>query len=200
MTRGSCLAVSGSRLIIIHRASRIVILSIGPTSLLPNTNLPPIQLSSRNGSVASAAITILARNRLVSKFCPASRPIAEIVAKLITDTLASSKIPCLSFINSTSLPNFSATLFCNSALPSARFIPSGVRTWVGVGSSAFSSRPSGSYKRSSGSRLAVSQGKPVLSLRRRNAKRRSPCKPCQPRKAESVAIPAIDLTGYRTSS
>jgi hypothetical protein len=31
-------------------------------------------------------------------------------------------------------------------------------------------------------------------------KRRSPSSPCQPRKADSIATPAIDLTGYRTIS
>src|SRR5262249_23166625 len=35
---------------------------------------------------------------------------------------------------------------------------------------------------------------------RRNANRRSPSSPCHPRNADSLPIPAIDLTGYRTNS
>ncbi len=49
-------------------------------------------------------------------------------------------------------------------------------------------------------RLAVSHGKPLSSPKRRKAKRRSPSRPCHPRNADSATVPAIDLTGYRTSS
>jgi len=48
-----------------------------PTSSVPNTNLPPIQLSSRNSSVASVAITILALTPLVSRPSPTCQPVAE---------------------------------------------------------------------------------------------------------------------------
>src|SRR5215471_3054137 len=53
---------------------------------------------------------------------------------------------------------------------------------------------------SSRRRLALSHGKPLLSPTRWKANRRSPASPCHPRNADSVAVPAMDLNGYRTIS
>ena len=51
-----------------------------------------------------------------------------------------------------------------------------------------------------GSLVAVSQGKPARSSTRRNARRRSPSRPCQPRSATSRCSPLMDFTGYRKSA
>ena len=113
----------------------------------------------------------------------------------ITETAALSKIPCLSFINSTSLPNRPAISARSSSLRSSTHAPAGVRTCVGTGSPPLSSSPTGWQSRSSGKRLAVSHGKPLSTPTRRKAIGRSPSCPCHPRNADSVAIPAMDLTG-----
>lgn len=46
----------------------------------------------------------------------------------------------------------------------------------------------------------MSHGKPSTSPVRRNANRRSPVSPCHPKAADSTAVPAMDLTGYRAIS
>src|SRR5207253_1838773 len=52
----------------------------------------------------------------------------------------------------------------------------------------------------SGSLLVVSHGNPLWSSIRRNARRLSPSKPCQPNWATSSRSPPMDFTGYRKSA
>jgi hypothetical protein len=55
----------------------------------------------------------------------------------------------------------------------------------------------GANRSRSGSWLAESHGNPLRSSIRRNARRLSPSRPCQPRLATSSRSPLMDFTGYR---
>jgi hypothetical protein len=99
--------VSGSRLTMTHRSSFNVTPRADPLLPSPNINVRPTHPSSSNGSALSVSITTLGRNLRRSQRStprPDSRATECTVPRLITEIQASSKMPCLRFINSTSLP------------------------------------------------------------------------------------------------
>ncbi len=100
----------------------------------------------------------------------------------------------------TGVPHRRSTWVARSSPKTGISSPSGVRTCVGRSPGAPSSRRSGANKSRSGSLLAVSHGNPLRSSIRRNARRLSPSRPCQPRLATSSRSPAMDFTGYRKSA
>ena len=103
----------------------------------------PTQMSSAKGSTLSVSITRFGRNLRMSRSRPHSRWMPVTVLRLMTEIDASSKMPCLRFINSTSLPYRLETSSRNSLLRSSYSFPSGVRTCVGSSSALLRSHPNG---------------------------------------------------------
>ena len=92
--------------------------------------LPPIR-PPRRGRIAADAIRMFGRNLRTSGRCAASLPISPTVAEVITEMLASSKMPRLRCIISTGEPWRRPTSVANSWPNTASSSPSGVRTCVG---------------------------------------------------------------------
>ncbi len=98
---------------------------------LQTTARPPTQSSSAKGIPPRVAIKMFGRNLRTSAGCAASRPISPIVAEVITETLASSKMPRLRCIISTGEPCRRPISHANSGPNKASSSPSGVRTCEG---------------------------------------------------------------------
>jgi hypothetical protein len=169
----------------------------GPSSPSPNDSTPPNHSSSWKGTDRSNRTTIFGRNRRMSRLRPARRPISRTVSEVITEMHASSKMPCFNCIICTGAPHRRSTSAAKSSPKTAISLPSGVRICVGRLPRAPSSQRSGANRTKSGSLPAVSHGKSLRSLIRRNARRLSPSRPCQPSSATSSRSPAMDFTGYR---
>jgi hypothetical protein len=110
---------------------------------------------------------------------------------------ASSKMPVLKCIICTEAPYWRPTSAASSSPKTTISWPSGVRMCVGRSPSARVRGRCGANSSRPGSLLAVSHGIPLRSSSRRNAKRLSPSRPCQPTLATSRRSHAMDFTGYR---
>src|SRR5437879_10008432 len=120
-----------------HRSSLIVTPTAAALFPSPNINVRPHHLSSSNGSALFVSITTFGRNLRRSQEStprPDSRATECTVPRLITEIGASSKMPCLRFINSRSLPYRLESSSRSSSLRSSYSFPSGVQTCVGSSS------------------------------------------------------------------
>ena len=125
----------------------MVTLMAGPVPSEPNSRILPTQRSSSNGSSALGVDHEIRPE--IDEYRGRGPPLdamLRIVPKAIAETPASSKMPWLSCMSSTSARCRVAISLSKASSVSAYSLPSGVRMWVGSGSPVVSWRPMGSIE------------------------------------------------------